>query len=134
MKMTILKEVEINPTSIRVVVPIRRGTKDIPEDFPFRAGDVWDVTIDIATGRIRGWPAGQFGPCYLKAGSDGSYFLDDENGKPLATLAGAYVPDCIPGAGAVFINSNIGPDGVIEDWAKYCTAENIRESFFGTDS
>jgi hypothetical protein len=135
MRLTVNKPVEIDVSAIRVVVPVRYGEEDIPNDFPFRVGDVWDVTVNIDSGEIQGWvskghPAAQ---CYMKVVDQGRYYLLDYDEIEVKRIEQDYVPSCIPGEYGDYIEFNIGADGVVQDWHHYCTAKKIKEEFFADE-
>lgn len=143
MKLTVLRPVEIEADAIRVNVPVRYGTEDIPADFPFRRpwqpedtgsvgssrDDRWDVTVRVDTGRIINWPAGRTGEVHMKVCDGGNYTLFDGSGDAVALIFEDYVPWCVP-EGADYIGMTIGPDGTVAEWAKSCTPEWVRGSFF----
>jgi len=118
-------------SAIRVTVTVE---DDMAANFPLRAGDKWSATIDIETGRIRGWPltAGAR-KLFLKVVDEGSYELLDSIGRPLAKLEYEYVPNCIPQEDGDYINFNIAEDGTLARWRDYCTPERVRKAFFDKD-
>ena len=86
MKVTILKPVEIEVSTVSLILPVRYWTQDIPIDFPVRRGDVWEATVDIDTAQIRGWPKGVTGQMRMKVCDSGTYILRDPSGVIVATL------------------------------------------------
>lgn len=133
MKIKVLREIEIEPATIRVNVTVRYQEEDIPNDFPFRKGDMWNVDIDIATGKIKDWPAGRTGEVDMKVCDEGSYYLLDKSNKILGKIEENYVPHCIPQEWGDYIRFAIGKDGNVSGWKEVCTAERIAESFFPKD-
>jgi hypothetical protein len=133
MKIKVMREVEIEPATLRMSVAVRYGTEDIPEDFPGRIGDVWHAEIDVKTGRIKGWPPGRAGEVHMKVCDQGSYFLHGQMGEILGQIEDDYVPPCIPGKYGDYVEFNIDGDGLIEDWSGHFTADNVSESFFPRD-
>ena len=128
MKITVNKPVEIEVDAIRVELPVRYGTENIPGDFPLRVGDTWRGTIDIATGKIREWPEGQSGEMSMKVCDMGIYQLlsgDEEVG----CINENYVPDCIPGRYGDYVDFEIDANGVITNWNT--DAKEVASSFFG---
>lgn len=123
-------KLDIEVTGIRLEVPVRYGEEDIPNDFPFRDGDLWRATVDGATGRIKDWPAGVTAEFYMKVVDQGVYRLLGPDGVVVATIDQDYVPPCIPGEWGDYIDFDIGPDGTVARWAAYWTPENVRASFF----
>lgn len=88
--------------------------------IPCRSGDTWDLWIDIATGRIDGWPHGIVASIHYKVCDEGTYFICGTDRQVIRrTEHGAYVPDCMSpkeeGYGD-YVIMDIGPDGVIAGW------------------
>lgn len=90
--------------------------------IPCRSGDMWCPTIELATGRINGWPEGVTAEIYYKVCDDGQYWLLDADGTRIATRKGDYVPDdflCHGDCGyGDYIILKIGPDGLIADYKR----------------
>jgi hypothetical protein len=128
MKFTITRPVEIDVAFIELILPIRYGTEDIPEDFPLRKGDVWQAVINIDTGTIEGWPQSETGSreLHMKVVDSGRYTLMDRNRKEIAKLDD-YVPDIIPGRYGDYVELDIGPGGKISNWKP--KNESIAEFF-----
>jgi len=84
--------------------------------------DLWKVSIDLAEGRIVGWPEGMVAETYYKVCDAGHYWLTDATGQRIAKWKGYYVPDdylCHPGSGfGDYIILNISADGVIESYTR----------------
>lgn len=57
-----------------------------------RDGDLWKVKIDLAEGRIEGWPEGTEAGIHYKVCDAGEYWLTDRDGRRIAKLRGHYVP------------------------------------------
>jgi hypothetical protein len=133
MKLTAKRPADLDVAAIRIVAAVRYEEEDIPNDFPFRRGDVWDVTVEADTGRIRGWPEGRTGDVHMKVADQGSYYLLDKEGKVIASREEDYVPRCIPGEYGDYLIFQIRPDGTVKDWGHYFMPNAIRESFFGDD-
>jgi hypothetical protein len=144
MKLTVKKPVVIEPTHIRVSLPVRYGTEDIPEDFPLRKGDLWEARIEIETGKILDWPAGRAGECSMKVVDEGCYYLErlllpvtvhvePPRYEILASREQDYVPSCIPGEHGDYVDFTIDEQGVIENWKTYCTPIVVQVAFFGSD-
>jgi hypothetical protein len=113
MKLSVPKMVEIEPVAIRIEVAVRYDEEDIPNDFPFRVGDLWGVTVDIATGRIRGWPPGKAAKVEMKVCDQGCYYLLGANDEELAKLEEEYVPHCLPEHYGDYIEFDIAADGTV---------------------
>jgi hypothetical protein len=133
MELTVRIPIKIEAKAIRVVAPVRYGEEDIPKDFPFRQGDLWDVTIDIDTGKIRDWPKGREENIAMKLVDEGNYYLLGDDGRELAKCEGSYVPSCIPGRFGDYIDFRIDGEGVICGWCICCDENTIVEAFFPTE-
>src|SRR5688572_29091936 len=142
MKLTVLKPTEVEASFLRINVPVYYGTEDIPADFPFRrpfkAGDTdhgtddrWDVTVDIESGQIQGWPVGVSATIGMKVCDGGTYTLLNRRQKPIAVRQHDYVPSCIPDGGD-YVEMEISGEGSITRWDRYCTPERVQKSFFGS--
>lgn len=119
MKVTVTKPVEIDVKFVRMSVAVRYDEDDMPNDFPFRKGDVWDITIDIDTGKIENWPAGVEHELYMKVCDQGSYWLLDSDRSMVGWIDEDYVPnDVVPGDYGDYIDMKIKGDGTIENWPK----------------
>ena len=119
MKVTVKRPVEIDVRTLRLSVPVRYEDEDMPFDFPFRNGDVWEVTIDIETGKIKDWPEGVEHDLYMKVVDCGSYWLYDENSQMVGWIDQDYVPnDIVPGEYGDYIDMKIAGDGTIKNWPK----------------
>lgn len=132
MKLTVNKPTEIEAAAIRVVAAVRYCEEDIPNDFPFRTGDLWDVTVDIETGKIRDWPE-LAAEVHMKVCDEGSYYLLGADGSVLAKIEQDYVPHCIPERYGDYLEFDIAADGTVAMWKKYCGSVTVREAFFKED-
>jgi hypothetical protein len=142
MKLTVTKPVEIEVVTIRVNVPVRYGTEDIPADCPGRRpwlkgdtsesnesrDDRWDVAIDIDSGKVRNWPKGKTAKVKMKVCDEGNYHLYDANGDEVAVIKENYVPSCVPGEYGDYISFDIDKNGVVKNWR--CGEDEIRNAFF----
>lgn len=127
MKTKILKQVEIDVTHILLVLPVRYGEEDIPNNFPMRTGDKWEALVEIDTGKIVGWPGGEEAPefqtcdLYMKVCDGGCYTLYNKQGEQLEILATRredYVPHgVVPGEYGDYVNLQIAA-GAIVNWPK----------------
>lgn len=130
--MTVRKPVEIEVAAIRCVLAVRYDEEDMPNDYPHRHGDTWDVTIDVETGQIHAWPAGiKPRELSMKVVDEGSYYLLDSSGRELGKRERNYVPDCIPGSYGDYIEFKIDASGRITNW-KFDVGEAV-ENFFPAD-
>jgi hypothetical protein len=103
--------------TIRISVAVRYGDEDMPMDFPFRAGDMWTVDVDLATGKIKNWPGPAF-DLYMKVCDEGAYYLFS-NGQEVASIVEDYVPNgVVPGEYGDYIDFKIAQDGTITNWPK----------------
>ena len=118
MKLTVKKQVEIDVRYVRIVAAVRYGEEDIPNDFPFRKGDVWDVTVDIETGTILDWP-GPAASLNMKVCDQGSYYLLGKSREVLASIENNYAPnELIPGEHGDYIEMEISADGTVTNWSQ----------------
>jgi hypothetical protein len=118
MKFKVTAPIEIDVKKIRIFVPVKYGEDDMPNDFPFRIGDSWAVTIDVEEGKILDWPEGIAHKLEMKVTDGGSYYLLGGANDVLASLEQDYVPDCIPGSYGDYIDLDIAEDGTIMNWDK----------------
>ncbi len=118
----------VNIVAARVAVAVRYEEEDMPNDFPHRKGELWDVTIDADTGKIRDWPEGVALDLYMKVTDCGTYELVDATGSVVFRVADDYVPGFIPGEHGDYINFKIQEDGTIANWHDKFDADNIQEA------
>lgn len=117
MKVTVMKPVEIDVHQVEVSLPVRYGTEDIPNDFPFRDGDTWKATIMVGSGQILGWPEGREALLYMKVADEGSYRLLSPENEVVGSIEQNYVPHgLIPGEYGDYVGFDICGDGVISNW------------------
>ena len=87
--------------------------------IPFRDDDCWRPSIDLATGRIIGWPAGTKADIHYEVCDDGEYWLTRTEGNRLV-WKGHCVPDdllCPTYSGyGDYIIMKVDGDGLIEGW------------------
>lgn len=90
--------------------------------IPFREGESWKPTINLATGTVVGWPEGTEADIHYKVCDDGDYWLGDADGTKRMKWRGSYVPDrflCHGDRGyGDYIILAVGPDGRIADWER----------------
>jgi hypothetical protein len=60
---------------------------------PGRSGDCWCPRIELATGRIEGWPEGTVAAVHYKVCDEGEYWLANAAGERIAKWGGHYVPN-----------------------------------------
>lgn len=88
--------------------------------IPLRNGDTWDVTIDLATGKIEGWPEGTTADIHYKVCDAGVYTLLDDARLQIKSIDG-YVPKMMaPGdedhGFGDYVVMSIAADGTIHKW------------------
>lgn len=127
MKFKRMVEVETEVTHLVADLGVRywedaefNGEPDSGEDpkIPLRDGKSWRLKIDLATGKIDGWPAGTTAKTHYKVCDAGTYTLLAADGSEVTTNNG-YVPDMLaPNGGGYgdYVILDIGPDGVISGW------------------
>jgi hypothetical protein len=133
MKILAMQRVEREVTMLHMVLPVRYEEEDIPDDFPGRKGEVLTMVVDIDTGRVHDWPKGRSENCYMKVVDGGVYTLLDADGRDVAEYGPDYVPCCVPGEYGDYVNFKIGSDGIIRDWTRRCTTDNVVETFFSDE-
>lgn len=127
MRVRIWEELEVD--GIRCVLPVRYEEEDMPNDFPFREGDTWKVTLDLNTGKIRDWP-GPAAEVHMKVVDMGCYYLLSGD-RIVAKLEEEYVPGCIPEEYGDYVTFDIAADGTLKGWKP--RASEVFESFFSSD-
>ena len=122
---TIKQEVEV--ATLHASIGVRywedASVNGVDEDgdnptMPLICDGRWELMIDLATGRIDGWPHGTTAETYYKVCDDGIYRLLAPNGDEVCKRDG-YVPDMLATKEAGYgdyVILTIGADGVIEDW------------------
>lgn len=134
MKVTVNRPVDIDVQYVRLVIPVGPDGEDMPEEFPFRQGNVWDATIDISTGEIVGWPKGVKGAKLdIKVRDEGSYYLLDADMNVVGEKEEDYVPDIIPNVGD-YVTLEISDVGLVRNFMarEHFVKERIKQ-FFGDD-
>lgn len=122
---------EVNVDAIRCVLAVRYDEEDMPNDYPHRKHDTWDVTIDVATGQIRDWPTGVSpNNLYMKVCDSGNYYLLSGS-DVIGTIEHNYVPACIPSAYGDYIDFKIDGSGRITNWS--FGEDEAQEAFFESD-
>ncbi len=87
--------------------------------IPLRDGDLWKPVIELATGKIVGWPQGTKADIHYKVCDAGQYWLAGEDGNKLVKWNGDYVPDDLLASGegyGDYIIMEIDYDGQIMGW------------------
>lgn len=86
--------------------------------IPFAKGDVWQIDIDLANGRIFGWPGGTVANAHYEVCDAGVYSLLDAAGDVVASKEG-YVPGMLSPGGegyGDYVIMEIDSDGIIKGW------------------
>jgi len=97
------------------------GVQDSEEGtlIPLKVGNLWKPTIELATGRVVGWPQGTTADIHYKVCDAGEYWLEDANGKRVK-WTGDYVPNNLLAIGGEgygdYIILKISAEGIIEGW------------------
>lgn len=122
---TIKQEVEV--TTLHASLGVRywedasvNGATDDGDEpsMPLVRDGRWHLLIDLATGRIDGWPRGTTAETHYKVCDDGVYRLLDAAGNEVCKLYG-YVPSMLSPGGkgyGDYVIMAIGADGLIEGW------------------
>lgn len=121
---TVTKEIEVTHLHAEMgvrywedaVVNGEEEDNDAPK-MPFADGEVWRITIDLATGAIRNWPQGVSAETHYKVCDNGVYSL--LVGDDVVVEKSGYVPDMLAPSGGGYgdyVILSIGHDGVIANW------------------
>ena len=131
MKTTIKVEKEVDIRRVRIDIAPRyigdSDDDDVPTDFPLlnEAKDAWVADVDVDTGQIANWPAGEARELSAKVCDAGVYTLFDAEGNVVTTLSD-YVPnELIPGEYGDYIELKINEQGVITNWPKKPSFSNF---------
>lgn len=110
---------EFDVKFVRIIIPVRQRDMDIPVDFPFRDGDIWDIRVDIETGKIMNWPDEEGCSVCINVYDSGKYYLLGAMCDEIAKIEEDYVPhDLIPGYHGEYIHFKIDNHGFITNWPK----------------
>lgn len=135
MKITIKKPVEIDIAFVRCDLPVRYEEEDMPNNYPLRSGDVWNIVINADTGQILDWPKGTTPRgLFMKVCDEGCYYLVDRLGNTIWSREQNYVPSFIPGEYGDYIKFEIDSDGVIANWKDRFTAERLQDYLDDSES
>lgn len=129
MKAKILKEVEVEITTLEVSAGVRywedstvNGIEDEEGSLvPCRNGDNWCPIIDIDNGVIINWEKGKTADIHYKVCDDGTYTIKDKNGEEVKKYDG-YVPKimCPAGGGyGDYIIMKIDSEGKINNFVPF---------------
>ena len=126
MKATVKTEHEVEIKTLIVSAGVRywedtevNGVEDTDGDLiPCRDGSNWCPEIDIDNGIITNWVKGTTAKVHYKVCDDGTYLLQDGNGKTILSRDG-YVPKIMCPADngyGDYIIMSIDEDGRIDNW------------------
>ena len=127
MKVVVKVKTKVEVKTLKVKAGVRYwedATVDGIEDekgdlIPCRDGDYWCPEIDIDKGKITNWKQGVKADVHYKVCDDGSYYLQDSDGKTILSIENNYVPEimCPSDKGyGDYIIMNIDENGVIANW------------------
>jgi hypothetical protein len=117
-KFTVIRPTEIDVSFVEMILPVRYGEEDIPNDFPLRKGDLWTAIVAFDNGQIQGWPQGQSGEVQMKVCDSGVYILRNHCGEEIARIED-YVPHgVVPGRYGDYVDLKIDANGYITNWPK----------------
>jgi hypothetical protein len=118
MKLSVMKEVEIDAVKVRIEFsPQYMDEEDcvFNENTPMLENGVFSITYNIETGIIDDWPKNESFECYEKVTDGGSYYLLDSEGVELASIIENYVPDCVNNEYGDYVIISINDDGILEN-------------------
>lgn len=98
-------------------------------DIPLKRDKMWNLKIDIDTGKVIDWPDGTTIDVHYKVCDAGSYYLLDENDDVIVSKEQVYVPSFIGEYGDYLI-IDINEKGFIKNWK---LSENELYDFFEDD-
>src|SRR3546814_11257522 len=82
----------------------------------------WLVRINLAEGRIEGWPADMQAEIHYKVCDAGLYWLTDQDGRRIARWKGQYVPSAFlnhdRSSNSDYIVLTVTPSGQIERYTQ----------------
>lgn len=131
LELTVKKEFEAKTLVAKMNVRHWEDEEDA-DNYPCREGDMWNIEIDIDSGKITNWEQGEIRSTYFKVCDEGVYSLLDELGNEIVKKDGCYVPNCLAigenGYGD-YVILDIKEDGTIKDWDN----SSIEEDFDYTE-
>lgn len=94
------------------LIPRGSGEKD------HLGGGEWSPVIDLATGKIEGWPEGTTADIHYKVYDDGLYQLLDADRNVVAERNGYVIKMMCPEGGGYgdYVIMTVGADGTIAKW------------------
>ena len=132
MKLTVLREVDIEVDAILIVIPLRYTDEEdsIAEDFPGRVGTTLTLTLDLASRSVRDWPVGRVESLHEKVVDEGCYYLISK-GEVVESLEQEPVPACVPGDYGDYVVMEIDGEGKVKGWVT--DANEIAIAFFNDE-
>jgi len=129
MKAEILLPTEVEISHIKMSLSVRYEEEDMPNNYPFRKGDMWNIVVNVDTGKIEGWPEGiEPRELYMKVCDEGTYTLLTPTGTEIVERENDYVPhSMVPGQYGDYIDFKIDEKGVITNWPKNPSVEDFFE-------
>lgn len=119
MKTTVKIEAEIEATLIEMILPVRYDNEDISENFPGRNGKALNMTVEIDTGKILGFPEDKEANIHMKVVDGGTYRIFGPDNRLIKALEGEYVPHgLVPGEYGDYVIFKI-KGGIITNWPKH---------------
>lgn len=131
---TLLRPVEIEFDSIKIVAETRYADEDCPDvPAPFLVGKLLTLTLDLlpdGTARVRDWPAGLAVEIHTKVCDCCSVYLLGDCDRVVASREGDYVPGFMPGKHyGDYVILDIDGDGAVTNWKKRLRDEDFRATF-----
>ena len=132
MKLSVMKEVEIDAAKVRIEFNPRYMNEEdcvFNENTPMLKDGTFSITYDIETGAVDGWPKNESFECYEKVTDGGRYYLLDSEGVEIASIIENYVPGCVNNEWGDYVIIKINGDGVLEN----LRPANSVSCFFSSD-
>ena len=128
MKITVNRPTEVEIGSIRIIVLLPYRNEVMPNDYPHLKDDVWDITIDVDTGKIQNWPKGiPARDIFTGVFGEGEYIVNDPTGAEIWRRDHGCVPHFIPvnRENGEHLDFLINGRGRITNWGHYCNGKEI---------
>lgn len=137
---TVNREVEIPVRYLEAFCEVRYwedGIVNGKEDdegslIPFRKGNMWNIVIDLYTGKVENWPEGFTADVHYKVCDAGEYKLfGPEPDREFVTSYCGYVPSILyPGADGYgdYVILKIDNEGKIANWPPNINLKNFYEN------
>lgn len=88
-------------------------------NIPLKNGNLWEITIEIESGKILNWPANTTASVHYKVCDQGNYYLLDKEFNILFSREDNYVPDVLAPCGqgyGDYVILDIDENGIISNW------------------